>query len=246
MPVRPTWEDLVALASVTTPALSNAIESFGVRPRNEGFAGPEIRQMFPELGTMVGYACTLRVAADRPVEGQPAGAPVAYWEYVAAASAPKIVVVEDVDPEPVGAFWGEVNSTVHKALGAVGTVTRGGVRDLEEVRRLGFNVFASAALVSHANLRLVDYGKPVQIGKLLIRPGELLHADRHGVLIVPEEIVRDLPEIAAEIERLEREILDCCLDEGFTPARLAQVWDSVVSRWPNPRAGKDRGTPGQL
>jgi hypothetical protein len=74
----------------------------------------------------------------------------------------------------------------------------------------------------------------------------LLHADRHGVLIVPEEIVRDLPEIAAEIERLEREILDCCLDEGFTPARLAQVWDSVVSRWPNPRAGKDRGTPGQL
>ena len=183
MPPRLTAEELEALGRVSTPALSNAIETFDVRPHNEGFAGPEIRAVFPELGTDGG----VRVhAADRR---RPTGAGrrrrrAARVLVVRRGQprAPKVVVVQDLDPEPVGAFWGEVNANVHTGLGAVGTVTHGGVRDLDEMRRAGFRVFASAVLVSHAYVHVVDFGGPVQIGRLTVSPGDLIRADQHGVL----------------------------------------------------------------
>jgi 4-hydroxy-4-methyl-2-oxoglutarate aldolase len=242
MPATLTREDLDALARISAPALANAIETFGVRPNNIGFTGPEIRALFPDLGPMVGYACTLRVAADTPAAPKAGGAPLAYWEYVARSPGPKVVVVQDLDPSPVGAFWGEVNSNVHKALGAVGTVTLGGVRDVDEMRQTGFKAFASAVLVSHAYVHVEEFGGPVQIGRLTIRPGDLVHADRHGALIVPVEIARDLPRVAAEIERLEREIIDCCRAPGFTPGRLAEVWNRAVGRWPNHRVRPGSGS----
>jgi len=235
MTARLTPVELEALSRVSTPALANAIETFDVRPHNAGFAGPEIRSIFPTLGTMVGYACTLRIAADRPAAGGAAGAPLAYWSYVAETEGPKVVVVQDLDPEPVGAFWGEVNSNVHRALGAVGTVTHGGVRDLDEMYRAGFRVFASAVLVSHAYVHVVEFGTPVQIGRLTVSPHDLIHADHHGVLVIPPEIAPELCRVAAEIEHLEHEIIECARDAAFTPARLATVWNSAVSRWPTPR-----------
>jgi 4-hydroxy-4-methyl-2-oxoglutarate aldolase len=237
-----TSDDLAALARLTTPTLANAIETFGLRPNTEGFSGPEIRQLFPDLGAMVGYACTLRIAAETPSPHGTGGAPVAYWESVAASPGPRVVVVQDLDPVPVGAFWGEVNSNVHKSLGCIGTVTQGGVRDLEEMRRIGFHVYASSVLVSHAYVRVVDFGQPVQIGRLTVRPRDLIHADQHGVLVIPGEIARDLPRVAAEIERLEREIIACCRAPGFTPRKLADVWNSAVSRWPKSRATPGRDT----
>lgn len=240
-------EDLEALARCSTPALANAIETFALRPNNQGFAGPEIRPLFPELGTMVGYACTLRIAAEQP--STPSGgnsAPLAYWEYVAHSPGPRIIVVQDLDPKPVGAFWGEVNSNVHKRLGCIGTVTHGGVRDVEEMRRVGFHVFASAVLVSHAYVHVVDFGTPVQLGRLHVQPGDLIHADRHGVLVVPLEIARDLPRIAAEIEGLEHEILACCQAPDFSPTCLADTWNEVVRRWPKPRPHSGRGSAEEL
>ncbi len=243
MAARLTREALEALGRVSTPALANAIETFGLRPYNQGFAGPEIRAIFPALGTMVGYACTVRIAANRHAASGNAGAPLAYWSYIAGSEGRKVVVVQDLDPEPVGAFWGEVNANVHRALGAVGTVTRGGVRDLDEMHQAGFHVFASAVLVSHAYVHVVDFGTPVQIGRLSVSPGDLIHADKHGVLVIPSEIAPELPRVAAEIERLEREIIACTRDPAFTPKRLAAVWDSVVSRWPTPpRARRDGRT----
>lgn len=229
-----TRDELAALGRISTPVLANAIETFGVRPNTQGFTGPEIRSLFPELGTMVGYACTLRIAAAHPRAEGGGGAPLAYWEYVARSPGPKVMVVQDLDPEPVGSFWGEVNSNVHKALGCVGTVTRGGVRDLEEMAQAGFHAFASAVLVSHAYVHVVDFGGPVEIGRLTVRPGDVIHADRHGALVIPAEIARDLPRVAADIERLEREIIECSRSPDFTPARLAAVWDGAVRRWPKP------------
>jgi regulator of RNase E activity RraA len=228
-------DELAALARLSTPALANAIETFGLRANTDGFCGPEIRPIFPELGPLVGYACTLRTAAGEPASHGAGGAPLAYWEYVAASAAPQVVCVQDLDPAPVGAFWGEVNSTVHMRLGCVGTVTNGGVRDLEEMRRVGFRPYATAVLVSHAYVRVVDFGEPVQIGRLTVRPGDLLHADRHGVLVVPPDVAKDVPRVASEIEALEREIIQCCHAPNFTPARLADVWNSAVRRWPKPR-----------
>ncbi len=169
-----TRDELGALGRISTPALANAIETCGVRPNTQGFTGPEIRPLFPALGTMVGYACTLRIAAADPRAEGSSGAPLAYWEYVARSAGPKVMVVQDLDPEPVGSFWGEVNANVHRALGCIGTVTHGGVRDLEEMEQVGFHAFASAVLVSHAYVHVVEFGEPVQIGPLTVRTGDVM------------------------------------------------------------------------
>jgi regulator of RNase E activity RraA len=228
--------ELAALSRFSTPTLSNAIEAFGVRPANTGFAGPEIRCLFPDLGTMVGYAATVRIAAD---QSAPPGASDdtflrSYWRSIIDTPAPTIVVVEDLDPEPVGALIGEVNANVYKAMGCVGAVLRGGVRDIDEMRVASFHAFASAVLVSRAYVHVVDFGQSVRIGRLQVGPGDLIHADRHGVLGIPLEIARDLPRVADEIERLEREIIDVAREPGFSVDRLAAVWQSVVARSPQP------------
>jgi regulator of RNase E activity RraA len=233
--------ELEALARFSTPTLSNAIETFGVRPANAGFAGPEIRCLFPDLGTMVGYAATVRIAADRPA---PPGASDdtflrSYWRSIVDTPAPTIVVVEDLDPEPVGALIGEVNANVYQAMGCVGAVLRGGVRDIEEMRAAGFHTFASAVLVSRAYVHVVEFGQPVRIGRLQVGPGDLIHADRHGVLTIPVEIARELPRVAEEIERLEREIIDVAGEPAFSIDRLAGVWQSVVARSPQPGGATD-------
>jgi len=117
------------------------------------------------------------------------------------------VVIEDVDyPEPIGSYWGEVNGSIYKGAGAVGLVTNGGVRDLDEVEETGFHFFASCVLVSHAYVHLVEVGKPVSVGGLAVSPGDLLHGDKHGVTSIPHEIARDVAKASAEVEERERPI----------------------------------------
>jgi regulator of RNase E activity RraA len=136
---------------------------------------------------------------------------------------PWVVVVDDLDyPRPVGSFWGEVNGSVYKALGAVGTITNGGVRDLPEVRATGFHFFSSCLLVSHAYVHVVEAGAPVTIGGLTVRPGDLLHGDEHGVTSIPLELARDLPKAARDLEARERKLIDYARSDSFSPEALAE------------------------
>lgn len=202
-----TQEELEALRQITTPTVANAIETFQVRPRSEGFMDSTIRCIFPELGAMVGYAVTAKIAARERAEAPLA--PWEMWDTMANVPKPWVVVIEDLDyPNPIGSYWGEVNGSIYQGLGCVGTVTNGGVRDLGEVRATGFHFFASCVLVSHAYVHLVEVGTPVSVGGLTVRPGDLLHGDQHGVISIPLEIARELPQAAAEIERRERRIID--------------------------------------
>ncbi|TMG05084.1 MAG: RraA family protein [Chloroflexi bacterium] len=130
-------------------------------------------------------------------------------------------------PESVGSFWGEVNAGVYKALGAVGTVTNGGVRDLPEVRPTGFQFFSSCVLVSHAYVHVVEYGGPVAVGGLTVRPGDLLHGDEHGVTSIPLEIARDIPQASQAIEMAERRLIDYARSPACTPERLADMYGRV-------------------
>jgi 4-hydroxy-4-methyl-2-oxoglutarate aldolase len=213
--------EIEALRKITTPTMSNAIETFNVRPRNEGFMDSSVRCILPELGVMVGYAYTLTIRAGRP-EASPS--PLEVWGGVLKVPEPRVVVVQDLDaPNPIGSYWGEVNGNTYKALGCVGAVTNGGVRDLDEVRRLGFHFFASCVLVSHAYDHVVDFGKPVQVGGIAVKPGDLIHADQHGVLLVPPEIARDLPKAAADFEAKEREVISFCQSPGFSPQKLLEL-----------------------
>jgi len=216
---------LEALRKFNSPTVSNAIEAFKARPRQEGFMRPEIRCVFPEMGVMVGYAATLKIRAARPAAAGEALPPRVHWQKVLEVPAPRVVVVEDLDDPPgVGSYWGEVNANVHRALGCVGVVTNGGVRDLDEVAPLRFHFFASHISVSHANAHIVEAGTPVRVGGLTVEPGDVLHADRHGVVKIPRDLAARIPEGAEEVVTIERRIIDYCQSSGFTLDGLDDVW----------------------
>lgn len=209
-----------ALRRYDTPTLSNAIEEFDIRPRDEGFANLDVRCMFPELGVMVGYAATATIRA----RGRGHGDQSALWAHVRSIPEPRVVVVHDLDQPPAhGALWGEVNASVFQALGCVGAVTDGSVRDLDEARGLGFHFFAQGSGVSHAYVRVESVGEPVLIGGLTVQPGDLIHADQHGVLLVPRDIAAELPSAAERVIEREQTFLRWVRSPDFDPDRLAEM-----------------------
>ncbi len=212
------------LKAYSTPTICNAIEEFAVRPRHLGFMGPEVRCVFPELEPMVGYAVTLRIrAAAQPVP-PPGPSRLEFWEFVRTLPEPRVVVVQDLDPTPVGAYWGEVQANVHRALGCVGTVTNGGVRDLDEVRALGFHCFAACLLVSHAHVHIVDFGGPVRVGGIMVRSGDLLHGDKHGVTTIPADLVPRMEEAVQRVAEREARIIGACHARPFELEALKAVY----------------------
>jgi 4-hydroxy-4-methyl-2-oxoglutarate aldolase len=216
------------MRAYNTPTIANAIEVFDARPRNEGFMRPEIRCVFPSLGVMVGYAVTLRIQALTPGGKGAAISPSVHWQDVLKVPAPRVVVVEDLDDPPgVGSFWGEVNANIHKALGCVGTVTNGCVRDLDEVEPLGFHFFAGHIAVSHAYVHIVEVGAPVRVGGLTVRPGDLLQGDRHGVVNIPLDLAARIPEGVKVVDTMERQIINYCQSPQFTVDGLTALWNKL-------------------
>ncbi len=223
-----TPQQIAALKKISSPTVCNAIETFKVRPREAGNLSSDIRGLFPELGPIVGYAATALIRAERgPAEGRRAST-FGYWDYILSIPAPRVVVVHDLDdPRGQGAQWGEVQANIHKAMGCAGTVTDGSVRDLDEVRRLGFQFCAAHVSVSHANVHLVDFGIPVKVGGVWIQPGDLIHADQHGVVVIPHEIADRIPEAAAKVEADERRIIERCKAPDFSVERLKAVYREI-------------------
>jgi 4-hydroxy-4-methyl-2-oxoglutarate aldolase len=219
---RLTSAQLEALRQLDSCTISNAIETFKLRMRNEGFANSSIRCMFPQLLPMVGYAVTCRIrCSGPPPKGHSYLDRTDWWDHLQTISAPRVVVMQDIDHNPgLGSFLGEVHVSILKALGCVGAVTNGAVRDLAAVERIGFPLFAQNVAVSHAYAHFVEFGGPVEIGGLKILPGDLLHADRHGLLLVPKEIAANIPDVAAKTLERERRIIELCKSPDFSVARL--------------------------
>jgi 4-hydroxy-4-methyl-2-oxoglutarate aldolase len=217
-----------ALRKITSPSVANAIETFKVRPREEGNVSSQIRALFPELPPMVGYAVPALIRSERgPIEGHRASV-FGWWDYVLSIPAPRVIVVHDLDdPRGQGAQWGEVQANIHKALGCVGVVTDGSVRDLEEVRGLGFQFCAAHVSVSHANVHMVDFGIPVKVGGQWVKPGDLIHGDQHGVVTIPHEIAGQIPEAIAKVEADERRIISVCQSSDFTAEKLKAIYKEI-------------------
>jgi regulator of RNase E activity RraA len=216
-----TATEIEALRRWPTPAIANAIETFQVRPNGEGFM-LRIRCMFPDLNPMVGYAATATIRAAAPGPPDRRRAMLSHWKNIAAQPSPRVAVIQDLDDPPAfGSFWGEVNANIHRALGCVGTVTNGGVRDLEEVRALGFHFFAADVIPSHAHVHVVSAGGEVEVGGLRVTDGDLIHADRHGVVTIPHQIAREVPKAAAEVEKRERRVIEFCQSPEFSLDALA-------------------------
>lgn len=230
MPNYLTPEEMEALRRWPTCALSNAIELFNIRPRNEGFMLSEVKCVFPEMKPMIGYATTAVITADS-TEGRRIPPPD-WWEVIRKIPEPRVAVIHDIDRPVVGSFWGEVNANIHKALGCVGTVTDGSVRDLDEVRDLGFHFFSSCITVSHAYVHLVEVGVPVKVGGLVVKPGDLIMGDQHGVISIPLEIARDVPKAAQVVEDWERKVINFCKSQEFNFEGLKERFMSPRPTWP--------------
>jgi 4-hydroxy-4-methyl-2-oxoglutarate aldolase len=211
-------KDVAFLRSVDSPTISNAIEPFKVRDRTEGFIGGKVRALFPEMPPMVGTALTVTMTNT---SGALAGREN-YWRMYEALSqmpAPSVLVVQDVSGAPSRcALAGEVMTTMAMRLGAVGMVTDGGLRDVHEVRRLGFAYFARYVVVSHGNFGVVDVGGPVTLDGQEIKTGDILHGDANGIVIVPREVLDGLPEAVEEVRTRERATMDFTNSTAFTIA----------------------------
>jgi 4-hydroxy-4-methyl-2-oxoglutarate aldolase len=220
MPNLLTPDELEALRRWPTPAISNAIELFNIKPRNEGTMLSEIKCAFPEMKPMIGYAATAVIAAESS-EGRRVPAPE-WWEVIRKTPEPRVAVMHDIDRPVIGSFWGEVNANIHKALKCVGTVTDGSVRDLDEVNELGFHFFSSCVTVSHAYVHLLDVGVPIKVGGLMVKPGDLIMGDKHGVIAIPLEIARDIPKAAQMMEEWERKVINFCKSKEFNVEGLKE------------------------
>ena len=222
--------ELYALMAWRTAAISIAVELFNIRKRNEGFMLPQIRCRFPQLKPMIGYAVTGMISAVSP-EG-PCVSPMDWWSEVRKYTKPRVVVLHDIDKPVVGSFCGEVNANIHRALACVGTVTDGSVRDLDEVEELGFHFFSSCVTVSHAYVHMIDFGMPVTVGGLTVKPGDLIMGDKHGVISIPPEIAKDIPAAAQMVEDWERRIINFCKSDDFTLDGLKKRYMSPRPAWP--------------
>jgi regulator of RNase E activity RraA len=232
-------DQLKRLPSSSVPTLANAIELFGVWAPNRGYTTHPLSCHFPALGMAVGYATTAVASTNQPpgIRPDPIAEPD-YWRYLASVEGPKLAVVQDLDRPPGGAMWGEWNGNVHRALGCVGTITDGAVRDLDALAALEFHVFSTSVSPSHGYGTFVAFGDAVSVAGLTVRSGDLLAADRHGVVRIPESVPLDeLLDVADEIDRLEREVFTYCQSPGFTVEGLTEVTAEVTRRWPRPRHG---------
>ena len=201
-----THDKMLQLKRWNTPTIYNGWEQI-TRSANPltAFNREETHDYMAHMGPMVGLAVTVVVQPGDPkhVQAKPS-AWSEYRAYIASVPGPKIVVVQDLDkPEVHGAFWGEVNSNIHRALGCVGTITDGGIRDLDEMRNAGFKALARRLCVGHAFSVPVRWGCAVEVFGTKVEPGRFIHADKHGFLVVPDEDLPRLVEAAAFMDANE-------------------------------------------
>ncbi|WP_170772024.1 RraA family protein [Ruegeria lacuscaerulensis] len=220
---------LSLLRKVDTPTVCNAIEvAQGQRGFNRFTRGTMLCSA-PEEPAIVGYARTAKIAAVHPPNEPPEvirTRRMAYYKYMAEPPGPSIAVVEDTDyPECVGAYWGEINTTVHKGFGMSGVLTNGVMRDLGDMPK-GFPVIAGSVGPSHGFVHVREIDTPVSIFGLEVCPGDLVHADRHGALVVPEDIIDQLEAAIQNLLSTERIILDAARQPGFDFEAFETAWSA--------------------
>ena len=222
-------ELLALLARVDTPTVCNAIEVAQGKRGFNSFTRGTMLCSDPEGGAMVGYARTAKIAALEPPT-EPAetirSRRMQYYRHMAEGPTPSVAVVEDVDfPDCIGAYWGEINTNVHKGFGMKGALTNGVMRDLGDLPN-GFPVVAGSVGPSHGFVHVREVGTPVTIFGLKISDGDLVHADRHGALVVPGDVIDDLEAAINKLLETERLILGPAKREGFDFEAFEKAWAS--------------------
>jgi len=207
---------LETLRKYDTPTIVNSLELLDSKFRTSGFTTEQLICTDTSLPPIVGYARTATISATNEIDQQiKRDRSLAYYQYVSSGTGPWVSVIQDIDQNPgFGAFWGEVNSNIHKALGVIGVLTNGSVRDLDVLSE-GFQVLAGKIGPAHAYVRIEETGIPVSIFGMELKHNDLLHADRHGAVVIPAELSEKLPKAIELMISREKVILDACKREDF-------------------------------
>ena len=212
---------LDTLRQFDTPTICNALEIVRGRRFETGFTRQRLLASCATPLAVVGHARTARLRCTAPLDpAKRRDMLLAYYEYLAQLPRPTVAVIEDVDDQPgLGAFWGEVNTTVHWGLGCRGAVTNGSMRDLDTMCPT-FQCLAATLSPSHVNAQIVEFGRPVNVCGMTVADGDLLHADRHGAVVFSAEEAERLPAAVDLMLRRERVILDAACAPGFDVAAM--------------------------
>ncbi|SPF75750.1 hypothetical protein ALP8811_00744 [Aliiroseovarius pelagivivens] len=215
------------LKQVDTPTVCNAIEVAQGKRGFNAFTRGTMLASHPEASAMVGYARTAKIAAVMPPDEPPEiikARRMDYYRHMAEGPRPAITVVEDTDfPHCIGAYWGEINTTVHKGFGVSGALTNGVMRDLGDLPD-GFPVVAGSIGPSHGFVHVKEIATTVTIFGLEIADGDLVHADRHGALVIPPEVLPDLEMAIRRLLDTEKLVLDPARKDGFDFDAFEAAW----------------------
>jgi regulator of RNase E activity RraA len=222
-----TMRQLEFLRSIDTPTVCNLIEIVTPSRRGSGYTAKHLHCPFPDLPPIVGYAKTVKIKSKDPFKGSSSGymaKRLEYLDYVAAEPRPSISVIEDTDGEHAGygAFWGEVQTNVHKALGVLGVVTNGSVRDIPMVAK-GFQMLAGSIVPSHAFVHIEEYGTPVNVHGMAVVNGDLIHADRHGAVVLPADKIDGMMKALEDLVEREARIIRAATDPGMTVEKIKEA-----------------------
>ena len=213
-----TAADLKKLAEWDTPTICNGLEHLSAEYRVKSFTVEQMQCFDPNLAPIVGYARTAMIRSMSPPEGtvvEIRNMRAKYYETIASDPAPSVSVIQDLDPTPgFGAFWGEVNTAIHKGLGCLGVVTNGSFRDIDACAP-GFQLLGGKVAPSHAWVHLVAIECEVNIFGMAVKPNDIIHADRHGAVVVPDHCVKQLPDAIDLLTRREAVILDVARSPDF-------------------------------
>ena len=213
-----TAADLNKLTEWDTPTICNGLEHLSSEYRLKSFTVEQMQCFDPSLPPIIGYARTAMIRSMTPPEEKPEDIRemrARYYETISAPPNPSISVIQDLDPTPgFGAFWGEVNTAIHKGLGCLGVVTNGSFRDIDACAP-GFQLLGGKVAPSHAWVHIVAIECEVNIFGMAVKPNDIIHADRHGAVVVPEECVKELPSAIDVLTRREAVILEVARSPGF-------------------------------
>ena len=217
---------VLELQSMDTPTVCNALELLVPKRRGYGYTTSNLICTRPHLPPMVGFARTATIRAAHPSDLTGADArdlSDTYYAYIDEGPKPSIVVMQDLDGNGgYGSFWGEVNSNVHKGFGSVGLVTDGCVRDLPDIAA-DFQMLAASVLPSHAFIHVVDYARPVDVAGMRVCDGDLIHADQHGAVVIPKDVVTQVKAAAEQIARREQVLIKAAQQPGFNIEKFLQA-----------------------
>ena len=217
------------LTEVDTPTVCNAVEVAQGKRGFNVFTRGTMLASHPEAPAIVGYARTARIQAVAPPSEPPEvirARRMAYYKHMATGPRPALAVVQDLDvPNAIGAYWGEINTNIHKSFGLAGTLTDGVMRDLGDVPE-GYPVIAGSVGPSHGFVHVVDIAQPVEIFGMHVADGDLVHADRHGALVIPEDVVPKLTDAIATLMRSEWIIFDAVKGKRLSFEEFEDVWSA--------------------